>query len=67
MILLSITLAVAFAAIATTTPPRYRGGYALNFSSRVMTFRKMRKKKKKEEKEALGGIPGTFQAFETAT
>jgi hypothetical protein len=30
--LLSIPLAVAFAATATTIPPRYRVGYALNFS-----------------------------------
>jgi len=51
--LLSIPLAVAFAAIATTIPPRYRVGYALNFSSWGMTFRKMRKKKKAEEKEKL--------------
>jgi hypothetical protein len=57
---LSVPLAVALAAIATTTPPRYRVGYALNFSFRVMTFRKMRKKKKKEEKESLvwALIPG---------
>jgi hypothetical protein len=48
---LSISLAVAFAAIATTIPPRHRVGYALNFSLGVMTFRKMRKKKKEEEKE----------------
>jgi hypothetical protein len=34
--------------------------YALNFSSWVITFRKMRKKKKKEEKDALGGVPYTF-------
>ena len=51
--LLSIPLAVAFAAIATTIPPRYRVGYALNFSLWVITFRKMRKKKKEEEKEKL--------------
>jgi hypothetical protein len=56
MILLCISLAVAFAAVATTIPPRYRVGYALNFSSWVMTFRKMRKKKNKEEKEALAGL-----------
>jgi hypothetical protein len=54
--LLSIPLAVAFAAIATTIPPRYRVGYALNFSLWVITFRKMRKKKKKEEKEKLWAI-----------
>jgi hypothetical protein len=51
--LLSIPLAVAFAATATTIPPRYRVDYALNFSLWVMSFRKMRKKKKKEEKEKL--------------
>jgi hypothetical protein len=49
-------LAVAFAAVATTIPPRYRVGYALNFSLRVMTFRKIRKKKKEEEKEKLWAI-----------
>jgi hypothetical protein len=54
--LLSIPLAVAFAAIATAIPPRYRVGYALNFSLWVITFRKMRKKKKKEEKEKLWAI-----------
>jgi hypothetical protein len=46
---LSISLAVAFAAIAATIPSRHRVSYALNFSSWVITFRKMRKKKKKEE------------------
>jgi hypothetical protein len=56
MRLLSIPLAVAFAAVATTIPPRYRVGYALNFSLWVITFRKMRKKKKREEKEKLWGM-----------
>ena len=47
---LSISLAVAFAAIAATIPSRHRVSYALNFSSWVITFRKMRKKKKKEDR-----------------
>jgi hypothetical protein len=61
---LSISLAVAFAAIAATIPSRHRVSYALNFSSWVITFRKIRKKKKKEEDRittrSLGGalIPG---------
>jgi hypothetical protein len=53
VILLCISLAVAFAAVATTIPPRYRVGYALNFSLRVMSFRKMRKKKNEEEEKKL--------------
>lgn len=57
---LSISLAVAFAAIAATIPSRHRVSYALNFSSWVITFRKMRKKKKKEEKDAWGGVPTPF-------
>jgi hypothetical protein len=56
LLLLCISLAVAFAAVAATIPPRYRVGYALNFSLWVMTFRKMRKKKNEEEKEALAGL-----------
>jgi hypothetical protein len=48
-VFLSISLAVAFAAIAATIPSRHRVSYALNFSSWVITFRKMRKKKKREE------------------
>jgi hypothetical protein len=41
MILLCISLAVAFAAVATTIPPRYRVGYALNFSLLMMMMMMM--------------------------